>query len=46
MCIRDRDNTIFAYGGMEVMTEENIKAVYGIPVAVEKYRNIPIVIPL
>ncbi|HHY80574.1 MAG TPA: ABC transporter ATP-binding protein [Thermoanaerobacter sp.] len=41
-----KDNTIFAYGGMEVMTEENIEAVYGIPVAVEKCRNIPIVIPL
>ncbi|EIV99498.1 ABC transporter ATP-binding protein [Thermoanaerobacter siderophilus] len=41
-----KDNTIFAYGGIEVMTEENIEAVYGIPVAVEKCRNIPIVIPL
>lgn len=41
-----KDNTIFAYGGMEVMTEENIEAVYGIPVAVETCRGVPVVIPL
>lgn len=41
-----RDNKIYAYGGMEVMTSENISTVYGIPVAVEKVHGIPMVIPM
>ncbi|SHF61183.1 iron complex transport system ATP-binding protein [Caldanaerobius fijiensis DSM 17918] len=41
-----KDNTIYAYGGMEVMTEEIIGSVYGIHVVVEKIHDIPVVIPL
>ncbi|MGB9678507.1 MAG: ABC transporter ATP-binding protein [Thermoanaerobacteraceae bacterium] len=41
-----KDNTIYAYGGEEVMTESNIQAVYDIPVIVENVRGMKIVIPL
>ncbi|MFZ7130894.1 MAG: ABC transporter ATP-binding protein [Eubacteriales bacterium] len=41
-----KDKAIYCYGGMEVMTAENIKAVYQVCVAVENYRNQRVVIPL
>jgi len=41
-----KENTIFAYGDMEVMTPENISSVYGVKVTVEKINGIPVVIPL
>ncbi|MBP2071482.1 MAG: iron complex transport system ATP-binding protein [Thermoanaerobacterium sp.] len=41
-----KDNSIYAYGGEEIMTEENIEAVYDIPVAVERVHDIKVVIPL
>lgn len=40
-----KDGDIFAYGGREVMTAENISAVYDIPVMVEMIHDIPVVIP-
>ncbi|MCC9295108.1 ABC transporter ATP-binding protein [Clostridium sp. MT-14] len=41
-----KDGTIFAAGGRGIMTPENIESVYSVPVAVENYRNIPVVVPL
>lgn len=41
-----KDTEIFCYGGMDVMTSENIGAVYQVPVAVESYQNQKVVIPL
>lgn len=41
-----KDSSVFCYGGMEVMTSENISEVYQVPVAVEHYQNQSIVIPL
>ncbi len=41
-----KENTIFAYGDMGVMTPENISSVYGVKVTVEKINGIPVVIPL
>jgi len=41
-----KNKTIFACGGMEVMTPENIAGVYGIPVAVERLGNTPVIVPL
>ncbi|MBF7084333.1 ABC transporter ATP-binding protein [Desulfallas sp. Bu1-1] len=41
-----KNRTIFACGGMEVMTPENIAGVYGVPVAVERLANIPVIVPL
>ena len=41
-----KDNEIFCYGGMDVMTSENIGAVYQVPVTVESYQNQKVVIPL
>jgi iron complex transport system ATP-binding protein len=31
---------------MEIMTTENITGVYGVPVAVERLGNTPVVVPL
>lgn len=41
-----KDGSIFAAGGREVMTPENIESVYSVSVAIEKYRNTPVVVPL
>jgi iron complex transport system ATP-binding protein len=41
-----KDNSIYAYGGEEIMTKENIEAVYDIPVYVERVHDIKVVIPL
>lgn len=38
--------TIFASGGAEVVTPENIRAVYGMEASVEQFREVPVVIPL
>ncbi|MBE3571866.1 MAG: ABC transporter ATP-binding protein [Moorella humiferrea] len=40
-----KDYTVFACGGMEIMTPENIAGVYGIPVTIAKVQNIPVVVP-
>jgi len=41
-----KNGTIFAAGGGDVITPENVESVYSVPVTIEKYRNIPVVIPL
>ena len=41
-----KDKMVFAYGGREVITPENILSVYGVEVAVESIHNVPVVIPL
>ncbi len=41
-----KNGTIFAAGGMEVMTSENIENVYSIPVAIKKWGNVSVVVPL
>ena len=37
---------IFAMGGLEVMTPENLKEVYSVSVAVEKFGDLSVVVPL
>lgn len=41
-----KDRKVFATGGLEVMTEENIAAVYGVPVKVARVHNRSIVVPV
>ncbi|TZE80957.1 ABC transporter ATP-binding protein [Calorimonas adulescens] len=41
-----KNGTIFAAGGVEIITPKNIESVYSVPVAVEKFNNIPVVLPL
>jgi iron complex transport system ATP-binding protein len=41
-----KERTLFACGGMEIMTPENITSVYGVPVIMEKLRDVPVVVPL
>lgn len=41
-----KDGKIFAAGGIEIMTSENIQYVYSVPVRVGKFENTPIIIPL
>lgn len=41
-----KNNTVYACGGMDVMTPENIAVVYGVPVAVESLGGSPVVVPL
>ncbi|MGQ9498288.1 MAG: ABC transporter ATP-binding protein [Desulfotomaculales bacterium] len=41
-----KEKSVFACGGMEVMTPENIASVYGVPVRMEKLRGVPVVVPL
>jgi len=41
-----KNRTTFACGGLEVMTPENIAAVYGVPVAVERMGAVPVIVPL
>ena len=40
-----KDGRIFSYGGIEVMTSETIRAVYGLPVAVQEINGVTVVIP-
>lgn len=37
---------VFAAGGMEIMTSENIEKVYSVPVKIEKYNTTLVVIPV
>lgn len=41
-----KQRTIFAAGGVEVITPDNIEEVYAVPVAVERFQKIPVVVPL
>ncbi|AWI05907.1 ABC transporter ATP-binding protein [Clostridium drakei] len=41
-----KDENIFAVGGTEVMTSENIESVYSVPVVIEKCRDNLVVVPL
>lgn len=40
-----KDAKVYAYGGREVMTPENIETVYGMHVHLENYMGIPVIIP-
>lgn len=41
-----KNGKVFAAGGIEVMTSENIEDDYSVPVKIEKYSTTPVVIPL
>jgi len=41
-----KDKTIFAAGGLEVMTPENIESVYAVPVTIAAHNGSQVVIPL
>ncbi len=41
-----KDGQIYAAGGMEIMTSENIEYVYSVAVTVTKFQNTPIIVPL
>lgn len=41
-----KDGEIFAGGGPEVIIPGNIERVYSVKVTIEKYRNVPVVVPL
>ncbi len=41
-----KDGEIFAAGGLEVMTPENIESVYSVPVKVRNFEDVPVVIPV
>ncbi|MDN5331352.1 MAG: iron complex transport system ATP-binding protein [Tepidanaerobacteraceae bacterium] len=41
-----KNGRVFAFGGMEIITSENIAGVYGIRVALENIAGIPVVVPL
>lgn len=41
-----KNGTILARGGFEVMTPENLAQVYGVPVTVERFNDVPLVVPL
>jgi iron complex transport system ATP-binding protein len=41
-----KDKTIFATGGLEVMTPENIESVYAVPVTIAAHNGSRVVIPL
>jgi len=41
-----KNGKIFAAGGTEVMTPENIESVYAVPVTIERCRDVPVVVPL
>jgi iron complex transport system ATP-binding protein len=40
-----RSGVVFSYGGREVMTPENIAAVYGMNASVETVKGVPVVVP-
>jgi iron complex transport system ATP-binding protein len=41
-----KDGMVYSVGGIEVITQENIKAVYNIEAYVESVRGVPVVIPI
>lgn len=41
-----KDREIYNYGGMEIITEETLSSVYGLPIAVETVNGVPLVIPI
>ncbi|MCR4435244.1 MAG: ABC transporter ATP-binding protein [Clostridiales bacterium] len=41
-----KNGTIFAAGGLEVITPENIESVYSVPVKIHEIDHVPIVVPL
>ena len=41
-----KDGEIFAAGGLEVMTPKNIESVYSVPVIIQNFENVPVVIPM
>jgi iron complex transport system ATP-binding protein len=41
-----KNGTIFAAGGLEVMTPENIESVYSVPVRIKRIEEVPVVIPV
>jgi len=41
-----KDNTIFAAGGLEVMTQDNLEIVYDVPVMITSHNGNRVVIPL
>ena len=41
-----RDTTLFAYGGEEALTSENIRAVYGVDVKIESLESRHFIMPL
>lgn len=41
-----KDQKVYAYGGKEIMTPENIRYIYEIPVAIETVQGVPTIIPL
>ena len=40
-----KDSKVFSFGGVEVMTPENIEEVYGIHVHIIEHRGVPVVVP-
>ena len=40
-----KDGEIFAAGGLEVMTPENIEGEYSVPVTIRRFGDVPVVIP-
>lgn len=41
-----KNGVIFAAGGIEVMTQENIESVYSVPVQIKNFENVPVIIPV
>lgn len=41
-----KDGEIFAAGGLEVMTAENIQSVYAVPVKIKQIEDVPVVVPV
>jgi iron complex transport system ATP-binding protein len=41
-----KDGMVYSIGGVEIITQENIKAVYNIEAYVESVRGVPVVIPI
>jgi len=41
-----KNGEIYASGGIEVMTPENIENVYSVPVRINKIGDVPVVIPV
>ncbi len=41
-----KNGVIFAAGGLEVMTPQNIESVYSVPVKIKEIENVPVVIPV
>ena len=41
-----KNGKVFSAGGVEVMNSENIESVYSVPVRIENFKAMPVVIPL